>query len=552
MPKFVFKEFPISASVAVPQGPELVPEPRPKSRLVKTSGTMHEDAYASDRSCARGPEGATLKLRVVTRQGERVALSPGFATLPDGRIVTLSCARNAFYLVLLAKTADAVLAKQRVPAPHTRIVGHIIPRKRARLFRRIVGSAYYFVEQVADVTEPYRVVLPTPQGHILRYRIGPASIREEDVIEMTSTGAPAAAYAPPVIEPDAADNDDDDQAARAEEQAEPPEPDAPGEDPDVMAPPVYPGRGGIVCVAPEDGETSTGYWVVYRDGTTCLVRPAAGGLEVFSADASVDGTPGLPPEIVANSICVGPAGAYVLTTRRLVRVYLENGVLRTDLGPLYPNLNKRKPGQLSPGSGTTPTLSTDGRFVFIVDNAKQMSLVAYDAKQLAKKGSAGGVRATLPVFGDVRECACENSVIAIGKRLVVGNTADYSNPFQWSEQASKDKPKGISVFHFDEESEALTRERTIEVDPGSVTMKASELDGRLYLYAPEIVGGRMQWSMRAYDPASGELVFKTVLFNDKSYVEEHDNSWATLALQTTSSCSRIIVGLLKGFAILEG
>ena len=44
MPSFSFTELPIAATVALPAGPDRVPEPRPDSRLVRTSGTMHEDA----------------------------------------------------------------------------------------------------------------------------------------------------------------------------------------------------------------------------------------------------------------------------------------------------------------------------------------------------------------------------------------------------------------------------------------------------------------------------------------------------------------------------
>ena len=106
---------------------------------------------------------------------------------------------------------------------------------------------------------------------------------------------------------------------------------------------------------------------------------------------------------------------------------------------IYDNDHKIKPGHLNDGSGTTPTLVGD-EHVVIVDNApEQVNLLAFSQKD-------GTLISKIPLF-EPGKGAVENSVVAYGNHLVVGNTYGYVDPFVENSTAG-----GIMRIDFDEES----------------------------------------------------------------------------------------------------
>lgn len=136
-------------------------------------------------------------------------------------------------------------------------------------------------------------------------------------------------------------------------------------------------------------------------------------------------------EKVANSISSSPIGVSVTTNQA---TYL----LKAMPGTSNPGVNQptviwrqgydfgvgRKPGQLSWGSGSTPTFfgpTTGYEYLTIVDNAFPIvNLLVYNAssgKQLCKQ----------PIF-DADNSGSENSPIAVGNSIVVASTYGYQYP----------------------------------------------------------------------------------------------------------------------------
>ena len=185
-----------------------------------------------------------------------------------------------------------------------------------------------------------------------------------------------------------------------------------------------------------------------------------------------------------------------------------------------------KPGQNQVGCGTTPTCFNDfqgKRFVAITDNAPNMSVNVY-------LRDSGKLVAKQPVFtAQGASNACENSLIAVNRSIIVEN--NYDN----SEIESTDGPKtttpGINRVDFNpdtETSSVVWANNSIAVP--SVVSQLSTGDGMLYTYAkaPPIPtqndpGG---WHWAALDFADGKLVKKSPYINfTNPAVAEASNNW---------------------------
>ncbi|MFI1284275.1 hypothetical protein ACH4U5_26600 [Streptomyces sp. NPDC020858] len=174
------------------------------------------------------------------------------------------------------------------------------------------------------------------------------------------------------------------------------------------------GRSGIVSVLPD---WSGRMWFVAASGVVGVLDPATGAIAVHV----------LPGEEIANSIAVDESGGvFVVSDHALYRFDA-----RTDGRPsvtwraAYDRGTRQKPGQLSQGSGTTPTLigpasGPDGGYIAIADNADPRMNVL-----VMTRGAAEPQRVcTQPVFAPGKG-ADENSLIAVGGDLIVENNYGY-------------------------------------------------------------------------------------------------------------------------------
>lgn len=137
-------------------------------------------------------------------------------------------------------------------------------------------------------------------------------------------------------------------------------------------------------------------------------------------------------ESTRNGMALTKEGtAYIVTTQQMYRVdagaddqpyvvwsmpYETNGEVRS--------------GQYELGSGTTPTILGEGKYVAITDNAEQMHVVVYRTDARLKK-SEERVVCKVPVFNfpGGGAGANSNSLIGIHNSLVVQNTYGYL--FDW-------------------------------------------------------------------------------------------------------------------------
>jgi hypothetical protein len=253
----------------------------------------------------------------------------------------------------------------------------------------------------------------------------------------------------------------------------------------------------VVAVLP-DWEGNT--WYVTQDGRAGV----AGG--------TGDPTPLDLAGEIANSIAADDTGVYLVTTRALVKVALDDHrqpevVWQRE----YDHGSTQKPGQLSAGSGTTPTVLPSG-LVAITDNADpQMHVQFYDTVD-------GSLVCEAAVFGK-GESASDNSLVAVGDAsVVVENNYGYKAP--WTTMVGRATPGGLARV----DADPTTGECTVgwesdAVAPTSVA-KVSLATGLVYAYTTRPSWwGVSAWYLTAIDARTGETAFSVrtgtgTLFNN--------------------------------------
>ncbi len=249
-----------------------------------------------------------------------------------------------------------------------------------------------------------------------------------------------------------------------------------------------------------------------RQDKVVSVLPAWTGELVFVTERGIVGaikprsgrTRTLPlGETITNSFAVDETGGiYVVTTAALYRLDLVRGTPQVTWREEYPNVGTAKPGQTSPGSGTTPTLMND-EWVAITDNADPMNVVVY------RRGAAAeGDRevCSVPVFAKGAS-ATDNSLIAADRALVVTNNHGYLGPVQ-SIFGSITAP-GIERVDVDADGQGCTKVwvNDTERSPSAVP-KLSLANGLVYVVTRERAGLVDSWYLTALDFRTGGVVYK--------------------------------------------
>ncbi len=251
---------------------------------------------------------------------------------------------------------------------------------------------------------------------------------------------------------------------------------------------------------------------VARDDKIVSVLPAWTGELVFVTERGLVGAVGrgsgavrvLPlGERITNSFAVDETGGiYVVTTAALYRLDLVAGTPQVSWREKYANVGVTKPGQTSPGSGTTPTLMND-EWVAITDNADPMNVVVYRRTT----GVAGDREVcSVPVF-EQGASATDNSLIAAGRALVVTNNYGYDGPVQ-SVLGNISAP-GIERVDIDADGAGCHRvwSNDDERSPSAVP-KLSLANGLVYVVTRDREGLVDSWYLSALDFRTGAVVFE--------------------------------------------
>lgn len=170
----------------------------------------------------------------------------------------------------------------------------------------------------------------------------------------------------------------------------------------------------IATVAPGyDGRT----WFATAHGRVGYVDPRSGAVRVHDLSPT--------DEIVANSISTAPDGVAVTTDHATYLVHARrDGSVATTWRRGYDRGPARKPGQLSRGSGATPTFfgpRTGHEYVTITDNARPREHL------LVYRTDTGRQVCRTPILG-VDNSGTENSPVGFRRSVFVASTYGYPYP----------------------------------------------------------------------------------------------------------------------------
>ena len=235
-------------------------------------------------------------------------------------------------------------------------------------------------------------------------------------------------------------------------------------------------------------------WFVTIAGGVGVIDPDSGRLQFLR----------LPAERIVNSFAVDSSGGvFVVSDHALYRFDADaSGAPVVTWRQPYDRGTRQKPGQLSQGSGTTPTL-VGRNLVAITDNADPHMHVA-----VYRRGAAGGGDrhvCSAPVFA-ADAGATENTIIAVGRSLFVENNYGYAGP--QSTLGGATTAGGVARVDVTADGRCEVAWESPEVAPTSVP-KASLASGLLYVYAkPPRDDGVEAWYLAALDLDTGETVYR--------------------------------------------
>ena len=214
-------------------------------------------------------------------------------------------------------------------------------------------------------------------------------------------------------------------------------------------------------------------WFVTQQGRAGFVPPDSGSSpEVIDLD-----------EQIANSFAVGEdGGVHVVTVEALYKLDVTAGRPHVIWRAPYDRGSETKPGQLSRGSGTTPTLMPGG-LVAITDNAEpRMHVQFYDSED-------GRLVCEAEVFG-AGASATDNSLVSIGDAVIVENNHGYASPL--STMLGRATTGGLARVDVDGQDCSVTW-TSEEIAPTSVA-KVSLATGLVYAYTTR----RSRWGVSAW------------------------------------------------------
>lgn len=271
------------------------------------------------------------------------------------------------------------------------------------------------------------------------------------------------------------------------------------------------------------------YWFVTRQGKVGTVDPGPGTVSILDLGEEIE-----------NSFAVDEHGVYIVSDFAMymfragpsgepVKVWRE----------AYDRGTYRKPsGQLSWGSGTTPTLIGDD-LVSITDNADDMHVVYMDRREVP---SGPRTLCAVPTFG-AGHSATDNSLI--GGELADGSAFsivenNYGYKFFLSLFLGTSVPGGVMRVDIGTDRATCSVKWTSGARVPSSVSKLSRDTGLVYAYEKAKTSNFVDaWYLTALDLVTGETKWKKLVGTGWAY----DNQWSSL---TPMPGGRLYAGVFNG------
>ena len=266
-------------------------------------------------------------------------------------------------------------------------------------------------------------------------------------------------------------------------------------------------------------------WLATTAGIIAVIDPATRAVKTYDRG-----------EVVQNSFAVGDENdVYIVSEKELYRFEAgSDGTPVVVWRKVYDNTGVQKPGQVSAGSGTTPTLHGDG-WVSITDNADPMHIVVYrrrNGRQVCEQA----------VF-EKGQGSTDNSLIGAGNSLIVENNYGYTGPMA-TMNGERTQP-GIERVDIERDGEGCKKVwHSDEISP-SLVPKLSLSSGLVYIYTQDAEGDSDDpWFLTALDFRTGRTVWKRLTGQGIGF----NNNYAPVSLGPDGTA---YVGVLGGLLLVR-
>jgi hypothetical protein len=266
-------------------------------------------------------------------------------------------------------------------------------------------------------------------------------------------------------------------------------------------------------------------WLATITGLVLVIDPASGAVKTHDLG-----------EVVQNSFAVGDrGGVYIVSEKALYRFKADaSGAPVVKWRKVYENTGEQKPGQVSAGSGTTPTLHGDN-WVSITDNADPMNVVVYKRK-------TGKEICRQPVF-EKGAGSTDNSLIGAGNSMIVENNYGYTGPTATT-MGARTKP---GIERVDIDADGLGCHKVWHSDEISPTLvpKLSLANGLVYVYTQDPEGDQDDpWFLTALDFRTGKTVWERLTGEGVGF----NNNYAPVTIGPDGAA---YVGVLGGLLLVR-
>ncbi len=254
-------------------------------------------------------------------------------------------------------------------------------------------------------------------------------------------------------------------------------------------------------------------------------------------------------ELIRNSMAITEdGGVYVVTMKKMYRLGLDaEGKPQIVWEAGYDNAGNMKPGQYNAGSGTTPTILGEGRYVAITDNAEpDMQVVVYrTAPDEELELGQNWIVCEMPVFQYAKGGALDNSLVGSRLSLIVENNYGYVYDFE-NMTVSESEP-GFERIDIDPNGQGCTKVWVNSEIVSTTSAKLSTRTGLIYTYSRKYDDQYKVWAYywTALDFRTGKIVWEKLAGTGHEKFESH---WPALYVGPDET---LYVGLFGGLAAIR-
>lgn len=254
-------------------------------------------------------------------------------------------------------------------------------------------------------------------------------------------------------------------------------------------------------------------WWVTRNGRIGSLDPETG--KVLAT--------GFAGEEIQNSFAIAQTGAYVVTDHAMYRMELVNGLPTQRWRLAYDRGTGRKIGSINQGSGTSPTILGDGKYVTWTDNADdKIAVIVAHAGDVPENQTRQICR--VPIFKSGAS-ATDNSMIGYDRSIIVENNHGYTNAEIQKDYGSVTGGVVRVDIRTDESGCDIIWESDLKVP--SVVPKLSLGNGIAYFYSFDLLeNGDRLWSLVGLDFETGQEVVRVPTGTGMGY----NNNWSSIAI----------------------